>query len=108
MSQKRTTETLSLAVGAALAGSLTFAPNLQASENPFGLQPLSGGYLQLADNHGGDKKAGESDDKKSEDKDDKKAEEGKCGGAAKAGEGKCGGEKAKEGKCGEGKCGSKH
>ncbi|MDO8891387.1 MAG: hypothetical protein Q8K43_03585 [Sulfurimicrobium sp.] len=85
---------LTLAVGAALAGSLTVA---NAAENPFAMKSMEKGYM-LA--YG-----------------DTKAKEGKCGGE-KAKEAKCGGnkeakkeemkpadKKMPEGKCGEGKCG---
>ena len=85
---KKTMKPVSLAVGAAFVTSLA-AGNVAAesdlNSNPFTMNELSSGYMQLAYG-GGD---GKSD------------KEGKCG------EGKCGGEKAdKEGKCGEGKCGS--
>jgi uncharacterized low-complexity protein len=43
-----------------------------ADENPFSMQPISGGYMMLAEGRCG---------------------EGKCGGAGKSGEGKCGGSK---------------
>lgn len=81
---------LSLAVGAALASSLTVA---HAAENPFAMKNMEKGYM-LAD-------AGE------------KAKEGKCGGDKKTTEAKCGGDmKTKEAKCGgdkkavEAKCGA--
>ena len=80
---------VSLAVGAAFLGSLTFGAY---AANGAGLQAtdLAQGYMLVGD--------------------DKAEEEGKCG-EGKCGEGKCGGEKAEEGKCGgdkadeEGKCG---
>lgn len=68
---------LTLAVGSAFALSLTALPNVQAADNPFGMQALQQGYL-LAD---------------------AKTPEGKCG------EGKCGGKKKTDGKAAEGKCG---
>jgi uncharacterized low-complexity protein len=79
----------SLTLGAALLGSMAVMGTAQA-DNPFGMQQLSSGYMQLAMNEG-------------------KCGEGKCGGSksseGKCGEGKCGGSKSSEGKCGEGKCG---
>ncbi len=84
---KKSMKPISLAVGTAFVTSLAIS-NVSAESdvntNPFAMDELSSGYMQLA--YGGDK----SD------------KEGKCG------EGKCGGEKTeKEGKCGEGKCGAK-
>jgi uncharacterized low-complexity protein len=120
MSNKTTKRTLATAIGATLAGGLAFASNTQAADNPFSVQELNAGYMQVAMEEGkcGEGKCG-SDMKATEGK----CGEGKCGGdMMKAGEGKCGGEKAKEGscggkmegteksmegKCGEGKCGSK-
>jgi uncharacterized low-complexity protein len=106
MSNKTTKRTLATAVGATLAGSLAFATGTQAAENPFGLQELNSGYMQIAMEEGkcGEGKCGEQ----------MKTQEGKCGEEMKAKEGACG-EKMKEeaakppmeGKCGEGKCGSK-
>jgi uncharacterized low-complexity protein len=109
MSNKTTKRTLATAVGATLAGSLALATGTQAAENPFGLQELNSGYMQIAMEEG---KCGGT----------KTEAEGKCGEQTKAKEGKCGDEKAKEGtcgdnkeeaakppmegKCGEGKCGS--
>jgi uncharacterized low-complexity protein len=118
MSQKTTKRTLATAVGATLVGGLAFASGTQAGENPFGLQELNSGYMQIAMQEGkcGEGKCGE--EMKTE---EGKCGEGKCGSDMKAGEGKCGGDKAKEGacggskegasksmegKCGEGKCGS--
>lgn len=88
-----------LALGAAIAGSLAAVPAAQA--NPFSLTSLGSAYLSAGEgNCGGNNSA--------------KPAEGKCGGTKKAegegkcGEGKCGADKAKEteGKCGEGKCGA--
>ena len=85
MSEKSFKKPLALAMGATFAAALSAAPVVSADSNPFGMQNLSGGYMQLA--------------------------EGKCGGKSekegKCGEGKCGGKSEKEGKCGEGKCGGK-
>lgn len=81
---KLTKTTLTLTLTAVLGSTgVAAAPN-----NPFGMQALDSGYLQLAET-------------------ETKSQDGKCG------EGKCGNDKVKEeepktkdGKCGEGKCGS--
>ena len=121
---------LALAIGTAFAASLAAAPMAGAAENPFAMNELSGGYMQLAGSHmegkcgegkcGGKKETaseGKCGGTKSEmEKMEKEAEgkcgEGKCGGAKpekSSSEGKCGGAKpeksSSEGKCGEGKCG---
>ena len=101
MSDNKSKLNLAAAVGAALAGSMIMAGPAQAFENPFSLQQLDGGYMQVAMNEGkcgGDKAM---------------STEGKCGAdKAMSTEGKCGADKAmstegkmKEGKCGEAKCG---
>lgn len=104
---KKSIKPVSFALGTALVTSLA-AGNLSAdtAADPFAMNELNGGYMQLAD-------AGSAD---------KSGQEGKCGGKKTGQEGKCGsknemkqnmegkcGEKKsdKEGKCGEGKCGSK-
>ncbi|SFQ06692.1 hypothetical protein SAMN05216419_105412 [Nitrosomonas cryotolerans] len=82
---KKSVKPISLAVGTAFITSLTVG-HLSASTdtdvNPFAMNELSSGYMQLASSgEHGDKKSekeGASDSKKSE-------KEGKCG------EGKCGG-----------------
>ena len=98
MSNKKSMTTLSIAAGTAFVASLAMGNVANAAEaaNPFAMNELSGGYMQLAEGKcGGSKPA-----------------EGKCGGSKPA-EGKCGGststdeDKKKEGKCGEGKCGGK-
>lgn len=81
----QTKKPIAAAVGAAFLASVALSPLASATENPFQLNQLNGGY-NLAEKAEGEGKCGE----------------GKCG------EGKCGGEKPKaegEGKCGEGKCG---
>ena len=107
---KKTIKPVSIALGAALVTSLA-ASNLAAESNanPFAMNELSGGYMQLAsaDNANKAEQEGKCGGKKS-------AQEGKCG-EGKCGskgemkqnmEGKCGGKKSEqEGKCGEGKCG---
>ena len=88
---KKTMKPISLAIGTAFvttlaAGNVSAATD--ANENPFAMNDLSSGYMQLASGYG----------------DAKSDKEGKCG------EGKCGEDKDKgdkEGKCGEGKCGGK-
>ena len=103
---KHTMKPLAAAVGAAFMASVITIPMASASENPFQLTQLNGGY-NLASKAEGEGKCGEG-----------KCGEGKCGeskgkkaeGEGKCGEGKCGEGKAAakadgEGKCGEGKCG---
>ena len=104
---KNTMKPLAAVVGAAFMASALTIPMASASENPFQLTQLNGGY-NLASKAEGEGKCGEG-----------KCGEGKCGeskgkkaeGEGKCGEGKCGeGKAAKaegEGKCGEGKCGAK-
>ena len=111
MSNKKSMTTLSLAAGTAFVASLAMSGTANAAEgaNPFAMNELSGGYMQLAEAKcGGSKKSSEG-----------KCGEGKCGGSkaepkkveGKCGEGKCGegkpAPKKAEGKCGEGKCGGK-
>jgi uncharacterized low-complexity protein len=91
MSDKSFKKPLAIAMGATFAAALSASPVANADTNPFGMQNLSGGYMQLAEG---------------------KCGEGKCGGktekVGKCGECKCGEGKTKqEGKCGEGKCGDK-
>ncbi len=92
---------LTLAVGAALAGSLTVA---HAAENPFAMKSMEKGYMLAYGDYkakegkcGGDKKSAEAkcgaaSGKEAKSSGDKKAAEGKCGAASdkKAAEGKCG------------------
>ena len=107
---KKSMKPVSLALGAALVTSLAGA-NLAADNvgNPFALNELSGGYMQLADASDANKPAQEGG-KDSKSNMEGKCGEGKCGGKKEMKqnmEGKCGGKKAApEGKCGEGKCGS--
>ena len=94
MSKSKSITTLSIAAGTAFVASLAMTNIANASEtaNPFAMNEMSGGYMQLAAMEG-------------------KCGEGKCGGKKemkKNMEGKCGGSKKEmEGKCGEGKCGGK-
>ena len=89
---------VSIAIGAAFAAAMSASPVVNADTNPFGMQSLDSGYLQVAEGKCGEGKCGGA-----------KKKEGKCGEGkkkeGKCGEGKCGESKKKEGKCGEGKCG---
>jgi len=133
MSNKKPMKTLSIAAGTAFVASLAMGNVANAAEgaNPFAMNELSGGYMQLADNHMGKGMnmgkgmEGNCGGKKGMDKNmpmgkgkEGKCGEGKCGGSKnmkKNMEGNCGGKKGmdknmpmgkgKEGKCGEGKCG---
>ena len=100
MSNKKPMTTLSIAAGTAFVASLAMSNVANAAEgaNPFAMNELTGGYMQLAEGKCGEGKCGGK--KKME-------KEGKCGESKNMKEGKCGeGKKAtKEGKCGEGKCG---
>ena len=88
MSEKSFKKPLAIAMGATFAAALSASPVANADTNPFGMQNLSGGYMQLAEGKCGEGKCGEGKSKK----------EGKCGEGKSKKEGKCG-----EGKCGEGK-----
>lgn len=95
-------KSLSAAAGITFAATMSAAPTASADTNPFGMQKMESGYLQVAEGEGkvvgsegkcGEKKMG--------------GKEGKCG-EGKCGEGKVGGSQGKnkaegEGKCGEGK-----
>lgn len=90
--------------GGAVAVSLLTAPTVQASENPFSMQPTSGA-IHLAEGMGKSAEGKCSDGKCGD-----KMKEGGCSGKMeKMKEGGCSGtmEKMKEGKCSEGKCGDK-
>jgi uncharacterized low-complexity protein len=84
MSVKDNSKPLALVLGTAMAA--TLAGSVQASENPFGMTSLPGGYLQLAEG---------------------KCGEGKCGAQMMPAEAAEAAETTgvTEGKCGEGKCG---
>ncbi len=105
-------KSLSAAAGISFAAAMSASPVANADSNPFGMQNLESGYMQLAEGKCGEGKCGGSMKSK------KKAEgEGKCGGKKGSmdkmkSEGKCGSgmkkpeqKSKKEGKCGEGKCG---
>ena len=98
--KKTMKKSLSIALGTTFIAAMSASPIANADTNPFGMQNLESGYMQVAEGKCGEGKCGEG-------KMDK-AKEGKCGEGKmdKAKEGKCGEGKAKkEGKCGEGKCG---
>ena len=128
MSKKKTITTLSIAASTAFVTSLAVGNVANAAEgaNPFSMNELSSGYMQLADNHMGKGMEGNCGGKKTKKEgscggDKKMKKEGSCGEAKemkKNMEGNCGGKKnmdkdmpmkdkkaKKEGKCGEGKCG---
>jgi uncharacterized low-complexity protein len=90
---------LAVAVGTTFVAAMAASPIANADTNPFGMQKLDSGYMQVAEGKCGESKAKEA--KCGEGKMKKMKEEGKCG------EGKCGEGKMKkmneEGKCGEGK-----
>jgi len=112
---KKALKPISLAVGAAFVSTLAashVSAETDTHTNPFAMNELSNGYMQLASKDGEGSCGGNKGDKegscggKKADKEGK-CGEGKCGDDMKKNmEGKCGGKKAeKEGKCGEGKCG---
>jgi uncharacterized low-complexity protein len=89
-------KSLSIAIGTTFIAAMSASPVANADANPFGMQKIESGYMQVADG-----KCGSSMKK------DSKMKDGKCG------TGKCGANKMKkEGKCGankmkkEGKCGA--
>ena len=83
MSNKTKLTPIAAALGTTFAVSLMTSPVANAAENPFELNDLNSGYMQLAEGNCG---------------------EGKCGEGE--GEGSCGeGEGDGEGTCGEGSCG---
>ena len=111
MSDKFYRKPLAIALGATFAAAMSAAPAASADTNPFGMQDLQSGYMQLAEN-----KCGGKDKEKMESKcGGKDKKEGKCGEGKMKQEGKCGGKDKmegegkmkKEGKCGEAKCGGK-
>ncbi len=93
-------KSLSVAMGATFAAAMTASPVVSADANPFGMQNLESGYMQVAEGKCGEGKCGEG----KMDKEGKMGKEGKCGEGKMGKEGKCGeGKMGKEGKCGEGK-----
>lgn len=115
MSKKSNIKPLTIALGTAFAASMAASNVAIAAQgaNPFAMNELPSGYMQVADKGtegkcGGAKAKNEGQCGGKKDMD--KAMEGKCGEGKKAEkEGKCGEDKKvkKEGKCGEGKCGGK-
>jgi len=88
MSENSFKKPLAIAMGATFAAAISASPVANADTNPFGMQDLAGGYMQVAEN------------------DDKTMKEGKCGEGKMKMEGTSGEDKMKkDGKCGEGKCG---
>ena len=79
-------KSLSIALGTTFIAAMSASPVANADANPFGMQNLESGYMQVAEGKCGEGKCGEG----------KMEKEGKCGEGDKA---------KKEGKCGEGKCG---
>lgn len=109
--KKTMKKSLSIALGTTFVAAMSASPVANADTNPFGMQNLERGYMQVAEGKCGEGKCGEGMMKKEQAKEGK-CGEGKCGEGKmdkeKAKEGKCGEGKAKkEGKCGEGKCGGK-
>jgi len=120
MSNKKSITTLSIAAGTAFVASLAVGNVANAAEgaNPFAMNELSSGYMQLAEAKcGGNMKSnkegscGGSKGKKEGSwggaKEMKKNMEGNCGGKKGMDEDMPMGKDKKEGKCGEGKCGGK-
>ncbi len=97
-------KSLSIALGTTFIAAMSASPVANADANPFGMQNLESGYMQVAEGKCGEGKCGEGKMKK-----EAKCGEGKCGEGKMNKEGKCGeGKMNKEGKCGEGKCGGKN
>ncbi len=100
-------KSLSAALGTTFVAAMAASPVANADTNPFGMQNMERGYMQVAEGKCGEGKCGEGKMKMKKEK----AKEAKCGEAHKKEmDGKCGGESKKmkmkkEGKCGEGKCG---
>ena len=97
---------VSLAVGAAFLGSLSFG-TLAADGTGMQATDLAQGYMLVGDEKAKEEgKCGEGKCGGDKAKEEGKCGEGKCGGDKAKEEAKCGADKAKEeGKCGEGKCG---
>ncbi len=120
MSNNNFLKPISFAISTAVVAIAATGSVSAADANPFAMNELSSGYMQVAAAEGkcGEGKCGGDmmKAKKAKMAKDGKCGEGKCGGDkmakdGKCGEGKCGGDKkkkmAKDGKCGEGKCGGK-
>ncbi len=109
---------LAIALGTTFIAAMSASPVANADANPFGMQNLESGYMQVAEGKCGEgkmKKEGKCGEGKMKAGGDKMKKEGKCGEShMKTNEGKCGegmkkdaAKMDKEGKCGEGKCGGK-
>ena len=103
-------KSVSIAMGATFAAGLAATPLANAAENPFGIQNLEGGYMQVAEAKCGGNMDSNKDAEGKCGEAKKAAAEGKCGEGKKDAEGKCGeakkeAVKMEEGKCGEAKCG---
>jgi len=122
--KKSMAKPLSIALGTTFVAAMSASPVANADVNPFGMQNLESGYMQVAEGKCGEgkmKKEGKCGEGKMKKEgkcgEGKMKKEGKCGeGHMKDNEGKCGegmmkkegeGKMKKEGKCGEGKCGGK-
>ncbi len=116
MSEKSTIRPVALAVSATFVTTLAGAAVADATENPFALRELSGGYLvaDMAEGRCGEGKCGSAMNKSAEDIGGDTAtvtggainttQESRCEPTGKtAGEGKCGGTMNKPG---EGRCGA--
>ncbi len=108
-------KSMAVALGTTFIAAMSASPMVNADTNPFGMQNLESGYMQVADGKCGDGKCGSKGESKKAENGEGKCGEGKCGEGmmnqnedtkkeAKCGEGKM----KKEAKCGEGKCGSKN
>jgi uncharacterized low-complexity protein len=103
--KKTMKKSLSVALGTTFIAAMSASPVANADVNPFGMQNLESGYMQVAEGKCGEGKCGEGMMKKEG--------EGKCGEGKMKKEGKCGeGKMKKEGEEkakgeGEGKCGGK-
>ncbi len=105
-------KSLSVALGTTFLAAMSASPVANADANPFGMQNLESGYMQVAEGKCGEGKCGGKDKMKKEGKcgEGKVKKEGKCGESHKKEmDGKCGSKDKmkKEAKCGEGKCGGK-
>ena len=106
-------KSLSAVLGTTFIAAMSASPMANADANPFGMQNLESGYMQVAEGKCGEGKTkkegkcGEGKCGEGKTKKEGKCGEGKCGEGKMKKEGKCGDDKAKEAKCGEGKCGGK-
>ncbi len=113
--KKFTKKPLAAAIGTAVVSAFSLS-NASAETNPFGMDELSDGYMQLAEADAaksGEMKCGAKMKKTQGVCGEGKCGEGKCGAMMKGKDGKCGAMmKGKDGKCGammkgkDGKCGA--